>query len=249
MNKWLIGLFFFITNAFSQTLMTKVIDLNYSQADKIIPLIQPLLQAGEQVTGSGQTLIIKVSPETLTQLRLVLHKLDQPPTTFQITIHQGDADWLNTQADDVVSYSSSSPNTRQQTQSVNVINGASAFVSTGGEVPIVSSVGAGWNTGVAYEQHKIETGLMIEPHLQGSQVKITVQRIREQQNLQAIQQFDNQQINTTMMVPLDKWVSLGSAQGANVTPSDAQSENFSAGNNKFSNDATLYIKVSVLTPH
>jgi len=243
--KLIIGLLFIVSNAFSQTFISKEIDLNYSQANKIIPLIQPLLLPGELVTGSGQTLIVKVSPQTLTLLRSILHKLDQPPTTFQITIHQGDTDWLSNQSDDVT-YSTSSNSTQQQSQSVNVINGSSAFVSTGTEVPIVTSVGAGWNTGVSYQQHKVDTGLLVEPHLQGSQVRLTVKRIRQQQNLQTTQQFDNQQIDTTVMVPLNRWVSLGSAQGADVASSETQSETYGAGNT-FSNNATLYIKVSVLS--
>ena len=245
MTKWFIGLLFCITNAFSQPVVTKVIDLTYSQADKIIPLLQPLLQPGEKISGSGSTLIVNVSPETLTALRVVLHKLDQPPVTFRITIHQGDTDWLSTQTDEVT-YSTSSNTDQQKSQSVNVINGSSAFVSTGTETPILTSVGVGWNTGVSYQQHPVNTGLQVEPHLQGSQVRLTVKRIREQQNQQAMQQFDNQQIDTTMMVPLDKWVVLGSAQGADES-SETQSDTYSASD-RFANNATLYIKVSVLKP-
>ncbi len=245
MNKWLIGLFFCVTNVFSQPAVTKVINLTYAQADKIIPLIQPLLQPGEKISGSGQMLIVNVSRETLTELRVILHKLDQPPVTFQITIHQGDTDWLSSQTDEVT-YSTSSNTEQQQSQSVNVINGSSAFVSTGTEVPIISSVGAIWDAGVSYEQHQVNTGILVEPHLQGSQVRLTVKRRREQQNQQAMQQFDNQQIDTTMMVPLDKWVTLGSAQGADVS-SETQSDTYSASN-RFSNNATLYIKISVLKP-
>ncbi len=243
MKTWLISILLVCaSSAFSQSMITKVIDLNYCQADKVLALIQPLLKPGEKVSGSGQTLVVNISPETLTRLRLVIHKLDQPPVTFQITIHQGNPDWINSQDDDDIHYSASSNDTLRQNQSVNVINGASAFVSTGEEVPILSAVGAGWNTGVAYEQHQTASGLLVKPSLQGSRVKLKVKRIRDQQNKTQLQTFDNQQVDTTIMAPLNKWISLGSAQGA-AQPSN--SITYSAGN-KFSHTATLFIKVSIV---
>lgn len=249
MKRWIIGLLFLASNAFSQTMMTKVIELNYLQADKVIQLIQPLMQSGEKVSGSGQTLIVKVSPQTLTQIRDILHKIDLPPVTFNIEVYQGDPNWLSAQNSNSVSYSTQPSSEKLRSQSVQVMSGASAFISTGEEVPIIADVngGAGEGNGnyfgISYEQHHIKNGFTVWPVLKGSQVKLTIKRVREQVNAAGGQQFDNQQVDTTIMAPLNKWVSLGSAEGAQYR-TDSSSTSYSSGK-PFSQNSTLYIKVSV----
>ncbi|WP_010654669.1 hypothetical protein [Fluoribacter dumoffii] len=239
---WLIGLLLLTNNVFSQTLITKVIELHYVPAEKVIQLMQPMLQPEEKISSSGQTLMVQVTPQTLTQIRSLLHQLDVPPVTFKISIYQGDPNWLSSQNDNSVTYSSQSPSEVKRTQSVKVMNGESAFVSTGEEVPIVTAVGAGFFTGIAYEQHQIKNGLLVKPILRGAKVELTVRRVREQQDPAGGQQFDNQNVDTTLMLPLNKWVSLGSPEGTEDT--DSSSVSYTAGR-PFSQQATLYVKVSV----
>lgn len=241
----LIGLLFLASNAFSQpTMMTKVIQLNYVQADKVIQLIQPLIQTddGEKISGLGQTLVVKVNPQTLTQIREVLHSIDVPPVTFNISIYQGDPNWLSSQNNNVI-YSTNPQSEVQRSQSVKVMSGESALVTTGEEVPIVSAVGIGFFTGIDYQQHNIQNGLLVKPVLQGKQVKLSVKRVREQQNSAGGQQFDNQQVNTTILAPLNKWVALGTAEGK--SDADHSPVSYTAGRS-FSQNSTLYIKVSVV---
>ncbi len=245
MNRWLIGLLFLAGSAFAQTTITKMIELNYIQADKVVQLLQPLIDSdeGERISGAGQTLIVVVNPPTLTKIREILHQLDVPPVTFNISIYQGDPNWLSQQNNNDVVYSTNPQSQAQRSQSVKVMSGESAFVSTGEQVPIVSSVGVGFFTGVSYQQHNIQNGLLVQPVMQGNQVKLSVKRVREQGNAAGGQQFDNQQVNTTIMAPLNKWVPLGSAEGAQNTNSSSTS--FTAGR-PFSQNSTLYIKVSVV---
>lgn len=243
MARWLIGLLLLTSNAFSQTMITKVIELNYLPAEKVIELIQPLVSDGEKISGSGQTLIVKVSPQTLTEIRDVLHKIDVPPVTFNITIYQGNPNWLNSQSDNDVTYSTQPHSQNPRSQSVQVMNGESALVSTGKEVPVVSAIGFGFYSGVAFQQQNIQTGILVLPVLQGSQVKLTVRRIREQNNSIGGQQFNNQHIDTTIMAPLNKWISLGSAEG--TANSDPTTRTYSAGRS-FSQNSTLYIKISIV---
>ncbi|CEK11687.1 type II/III secretion system protein [Legionella hackeliae] len=244
MRKWLLCLFFIATNALALPLMTKVIQLNYQNADTVIQLVQPLLQDGEQITGNGQTLVVKVTPQTLTQLRVLLNKIDQPPVTFEITIFQGDPDWLSTQNSNTIVISTSSQQNQQRRQSVQVMNGQSAFISTGQDQPVISSVGIGWwGPGISYDRRLVQDGLLVEPTLQGQKVKLTVRRIREQDSRVSNQQFDQQQVMTTVMVPLNKWVSLSSPQGD--APADSNTEVIRAGD-QFQQNSTLYIKVSIV---
>ncbi|BCA96699.1 hypothetical protein TUM19329_30600 [Legionella antarctica] len=244
MKQWWIGLLLIASNAFSQSLITKVIELNYLPANKIIQLIQPLLQTGEKISGSGQTLIVKVAPETLTQIRAILHQVDVKPVTFNVSIYQGDPDWLSPQNSNSVSYSTRPRTEQVRSQSVKVMSGESAFISTGEEVPIITSIGTDFFTsGISYQQRNIQNGLLVSPVLRGSQVRLKLKRIREQANAAGGQQFDNQELNTTIMTPLNKWVSLGSAEGGQQ--SDPSSTSYSAGRT-YSQNSTLYIKVSII---
>lgn len=245
MKKWILCLFFIVTNALAlPPLMTKVIQLNYQNADTVIQLVQPLLKEGEQITGTGQTLVVKVTPQTLTQLRVLLQKIDQPPVTFEITVFQGDPDWLSTQNDNTIVISTSSQQNQQRRQSVQVMNGESAFISTGQDQPVISSVGIGWwGPGITYDRRLVQNGLLVEPMLQGQKVKLTVRRVREQDSRVSNQQFDEQNVMTTVLIPLNQWVSLASPQGD--APADSSTEVIRAGD-QFSQNSTLYIKVNVV---
>lgn len=241
---WLVCLLFLASNVFAQAMVTKVIQLQYIPVQQALKLMQPLMQQGETLSGSGQTLIVKSSPQTLTQVRTVLHQIDVPPVTFNISIYQGDPQWLSSQNNNSVSYSTQTRSQMLQSQSVKVMSGNSALVSMDQEVPIVTSVGVGYfSAGVNYQQHQIQNGMLVRPVMRGSQVQLSVHRLRQQMNPAGGQQFDNQTIDTTVMVPLNKWVSLGSSMGAQQT--DNSSRTFSAGNT-FANQSTLYIKVSII---
>lgn len=243
MIKWLMLVLLLANNAYSQEMMTKVIKLNYMQANQVIQLIQPLMQTGEKLSGSGHTLIVNVSPQTLTQIRDVLHQIDVPPATFQVIVHQDGPDWLSPRNGNSVSYSTQSQSETLRTQSVQVMNGESAFVSTGLEVPVVTAVGAGFYAGVSYQQRQVKNGLLVSPVMEGSRVRLKVKRIREQVNPSGGQYFDNQQLDTTLLVPLNKWVSLGSAQGWQKT--DSSTTVYTAGRT-FQQNATVYVKVSIV---
>lgn len=239
----IICLFFLTIQVFaSQSLMTKVIQLQYISATQAMQLMNALMQPGEQLSGSGHTLVAKVSPQTLTHIREVLHQVDVPPVTFNISVYQGDPQWLSSQNNNSVTYSTQTQSQMLQNQSVRVMSGNSALVTLDQEAPIVTSIG-GFYSGVTYEQHQVKNGMLVHPVLRGKQVQLTIRRLREQNNPAGGQQFDNQKMETTVMVPLNKWVSLGTTMGAEET--DNSSTSYSAGNT-FATQSTLYIRVSIV---
>lgn len=248
--------------------ISKVIELYYIDATKATQLLKPLLKPDDKISGSGNTLVVNVSPDTLTQIRNVLHQVDVPPVTFTITVYQGPPNWLHDQKSTSVVYSTDPQYERNQSQSVQVMNGSAAFISSGKEVPIVTEISSGnaygpgpkpgvgnrpgngsvngfYNAGIAYQQKNVKNGLLVIPELQGSQVKLKIKRIREQEDVAGGQQFDNQNIDTTLMVPLDKWVSLGSAeQGVSTDTMSSSDVEYSAGR-PYAENSTLYVKVTV----
>ncbi len=241
--KFLFFIFFFVNCSWAQDNITKVIDLHYMNASTVIPLLQPLLQKDEQITGTNQTLIVNVMPDTLSNIRLILHRLDVPPVTFEVSVYQGSPDWLNSQNENTITISTSSHSQQRQRQSVKVLNGEAAFIATGEDIPLVSSVGIGFWTGVSYERQKVQNGLLVSPVLQGHKVRLSIRRVREQEPVQNGQRIDQQNIDTTLMVPLNQWVSLGSPQGDE--PADQFTTVIRAGN-QFTDNSTLYVRVRIV---
>ncbi|MGQ3891479.1 type II/III secretion system protein [Legionella sp. CNM-4043-24] len=242
---------FFIGTAFADTtppdMVTKVIAIQYLQADALAKQLKPLLGPGETITSSGSSLIVNVSPNTLTRIRPVIHQLDVPPVVFNISIHQGSNDWLNQGGGSSVTYSATSNSEAANNQSVSVMSGQSAFVATGSDRPVISGVSGGWVPGVSYEQKSETQGFYIAPVMQGSRVKITIHRVRDQANATDTQQSSNQAVDTTTMVPLDTWVKLGSPNQGNNDNNNAEAGDATTytASNSYNNQAALYIKISV----
>lgn len=246
MRILLASLLLFVSPIFAQSeppaMIIKVIDLHYIQANKLIPQLTPLVASGESVGGSGYSLILKVSPDTLTQLRPVIHQLDVAPVVFNVSIRQGSNDDDSTGNDTV--YSASSNAQAGNAQSVSVQNGQAAFVATGSERPVISGVSGGLFPGVSYAPQNEQQGFFIKPILQGQKVQVTIRRNRSQANATDNQASQNQNLDTTTMVPLNQWVLLGSSGQDNINPQPSSST-YSAGDS-FNNQAALFIRISVV---
>ena len=242
-----LGLLLLLTSTvFAADLMTKVIPLSYMSAGDAEQALNPLLAPGETISHTGNQLIVNVSPETLTKVRSVLHQIDIPPVVFNIFVHQDQSNWLATSDNnDVVYGTSGTNNTSGNFQSVQVMSGASALISTGSNVPVVSSVGAGdWNSGVAYDRVDVKEGFLVKPQLEGSRVKLTISRVNSRADNINAQQIDTQNVNTTTIVPMDKWVKLGSSGQADMSSKPSTDIVYSAGAS-YKDKATVYIKVSI----
>lgn len=244
MIKWcLVGLFFWVSSAFAEPLLSKIVQLQYIPASKVIQLVQPLMQEGEQISGVDHTLVLKVCAHSLDEIRALIHQIDRPPVLFRITIYQGGPDWLNAQNQKELIYTSDSLAKNAQSQSVSVLNGESAWISTGTNIPQVRAVGFGFYAGLVFKPHQVQTGLFVRPVLMGSKVQLSVKRLREQVVLTGWQQFDEQQIDTTVMVPMNQWVLIGSSEG--LLQLNSSSTVYSAGR-AFSQNSSLYLKISLL---
>jgi hypothetical protein len=244
-KKWSWILLFWVSAVAADSQITKVIPVNNISAEQAEQALKPLLQAGETLSHSGNQLIVNVSPTTLTKIRTILHDLDVSPATLGISVHQDQANWLDSNTDNVV-YGSNSQSISANSQSVQVSSGSSAFISIGRNVPVVSSVGAGdWNAGVSYERMNTSQGFLVRPQLQGNRVKLQIRRVNDTVNKVNNQEIDSQNIDTTTVIPLNQWVKIGSSAGADLPPHQSSDVLYTAGGND-QNRATLFIKVSVI---
>ncbi len=65
-----------------------VIDLRNKTAEDMIPLIEPLLQEGDALTGSGYQLILRTDRATLQQIEKLLEKIDTRPRNLLISVRR-----------------------------------------------------------------------------------------------------------------------------------------------------------------
>lgn len=69
-----------------------IIPLRHRLASELIPLLEPLLEPGGTLTGSGDQLIVKASPANLEQIRQALTALDQRQQRLRVSVSQSRID-------------------------------------------------------------------------------------------------------------------------------------------------------------
>lgn len=125
-------LFFLLPNAPAQARMTvlEVIALKYRTAEQVIPVLAPLIPKPGTISGLQQQLIIRTTPANLADIKQVLTTLDAVPRRLLITVRQ-DAALDGGRAD-----STRSLDRDRNTQTLQVLEGNSAFIRTGQSVPL-----------------------------------------------------------------------------------------------------------------
>ena len=137
----------------------EVIDLKYRTAAEVIPVLQPLLEQGGALTGQDYKLFVRTSPANLRQLRAALEQIDRKPNQLLVSVRRSTEQEIQRERAQVsgtvsnrgadVSVRATESNARDRSSgiaSVQVIEGSSALISSGSDVPIVTSVAAGRRT-------------------------------------------------------------------------------------------------------
>jgi hypothetical protein len=66
----------------------EIIDLKHRSAEELIPVIRPLLDKDEMVSGMNYQLILRASPRNIAQIRRLLEGIDTLPRRLKITVMQ-----------------------------------------------------------------------------------------------------------------------------------------------------------------
>lgn len=69
----------------------EVISLRYRTADQVLGTLRPLVEPGGTLTGQGNQLILRVSPENLAEIRRALDAIDRPQRRLQISVRFDDS--------------------------------------------------------------------------------------------------------------------------------------------------------------
>ena len=66
----------------------EVIPLKRRSAEELIPLVQPLLDPSEALSGTGYQLIVRATPERLDEIRALVAQLDQAVKQLRISVRR-----------------------------------------------------------------------------------------------------------------------------------------------------------------
>jgi type II secretory pathway component HofQ len=75
----------------AQQTVLEVIELNYRNADQVIPMLKPLLAPGGTISGMQNRIVVRTTPQNLAELRKVLDVVDAMPRKLQISVRQQSA--------------------------------------------------------------------------------------------------------------------------------------------------------------
>lgn len=235
MNKQLLILLFIITLGntlcIAETII-EVITVNNRPASEIQPLLKPLLDESDQVIADGANLLVKTSPERLTEIRTFVSKLDSRQQNLLITVLQSSqitADELNAAARAQINmstnnvsnttgiiaghvYQTQGKTARENTQAIRTLEGNTAYIKTGNTYPVqnVQIINSGYGyPAVSTNTEFIEasTGFAVIPRLNGEQVTLEVAPWSER--MAARGQIQSQTAQSNLRVNLGEWVELG----------------------------------------
>jgi hypothetical protein len=238
---WALALVGFATAAWAQ-MAVEVIPLRHRTAEEVIPIIQPMLVRDASVSGLRGQLVVRTTRSNLEDIRRILASIDVAARRLQITVAQdvaadgtrrgaeisgtvreGDAR-LNvpgtgpTPRDGVQArvYSNRSMENLRVLQTVQVLEGRSAYVQAGQSVPLPerrvtrSVIGGRVVEQVVEgaEYRNVDTGFYVSPRVSGDRVTLDISSQREALTPGRPGAVDVQRATTTVSGRLGEWIEV-----------------------------------------
>lgn len=215
-----------------------VIELEHRPADEVIPVIAPLLDPADRLSGSGYQLFLNTSLEKLTQIKAIIAHLDQSAKQVAITVVQGENALNTLQAlsisgsvtigDGITvgtggrrmnpkdSVTIDAQNSQRATRSsdiqrVLVQDGNTATIYVGLSTPV--AMASPQYQGMRYHQvvefREMLTGVMVTPRLSGNQVSLSIETRRERPLDNQPAAVETQRVQTRVRGQLNEWIEIG----------------------------------------
>lgn len=247
----LLCLFSFSLAAAANTQLA-VISLQHKMGNELIETIQPFLMPEEVITAKGKKLIIRSSPHTLKQIQQLVKQLDQPAPRLLIEVQQpvtGSKQYeqlkLSLHSNDNAQlrrYRSHDRDSAINSQQLQLLDGQSAFISTGQLVPMASKqVGGNGRARTVIEHKKINSGFQVIAHLEGDKVNLKIAPFTSSLTSQG-GHIEQQQLFTNIRVPLGQWVKI--AGQANQKPTS--SINHYLSHSRTNTERSIFLRVTIL---
>ena len=201
-----------------------ILPLHHRLPEQVLPTLQPLVESGGSITGAGNQLFVRTSPENLAELKQVLATLDQPLQRLLISVRQsGQQTHQQQQAgiNDVIItdrgvsldgqlQDNQRNGSSQITQQVQTLDGSAALIRIGNDVPVVQrQIIQGRHGNRIIEStgyQSLNTGFSVLPRVVGEQVTL---EIHPQQETLQDGTVTRSGIDTTVTGRVGEWMSIG----------------------------------------
>jgi type II secretory pathway component GspD/PulD (secretin) len=224
----------------------QIIELHYRTADEVIPVLQPLLDPGDALTGMDDKLFVRAGPAALMRVTQAIAALDRPRRELLITVGQGtvtelagaDVRGSATVSSGDVSVGVNRPpgavdsaqlavaGRRQQANlhnvsSVRAIEGMEAYIAVGQEVPLTSTqVTPGWGGPIVTQStsyRDVSTGFYAIARMSGDAVTISISPRQQSYDRARGGTIHTAGTDSTVTARLGEWVELGAVRESGST--------------------------------
>jgi type II secretory pathway component GspD/PulD (secretin) len=218
----------------------QVIELRYATAAQVIPVLEPLLDPGDAITGVDDKLFVRAGPAALERVQSALEVLDRRPRELVITVAQGttiDASSAAARGSASVAAGDASigvnrpPSGTNSAQvvvvaggrqvrldnqsSVRTVEGMEAWISAGRSVPYTDTwrtPGPGGTVQRSTTYRDVDTGFYALPRLRGDQVSIEISSRQQSLARGRDGEVRTAATNTVVTATLGTWVEIGAVR-------------------------------------
>lgn len=197
----------------------EIVPLKHRTSEQVLPVLQPLVEKGGSISGSGDKILIRASKANRAQLRAALRAIDTPLRQLRITVMRDNGAGSAGQH-----YGTRDLSSPEGSQAVEVMEGGRALIRTGVSMPItLTQFVAGPNGGWVAQSTVIRdlgSGFLAHPTLNGDRVTVEILPQTETLADPVSGRVDSSHLATTVSGRLGAWISLG---GINLNAATAES--------------------------
>ncbi len=213
----------FVTAAWAQGI--EVLTLRHRSAEQLLPQLQPLVEPGGMLTGTGDKLFLRASARNQADIRQALDALDRPLRRLMITVRQGgtaEGEKVGASGTVILSPGDSSVRARagerrystrdSVSQQVQTVEGGRAFINVGRAIAlplrevVLTPAGVVVSRGMVW--YDVGTGFEAAPRVAGDTVTLDISP-RHDTHGPIPGSVNVRQLSTTVSGRLGEWISLG----------------------------------------
>ena len=241
----------------AQSQSLEIIQLRNRPADQILPIVQPLVEPGGAVSGTGFQLIVRASPANLAQIKQVVASLDRAARQLVISVRQ-DADSRAERAAASAGVVLSPGNSRvggtitesasqgrdNISQQVRTQEGAAAYIVSGTSVPVTARTVQRTVNGVLVQEtvtpRDIVSGFYATPRVNGDTVFLDISTQRDTPGNLGAGSANVNRLSSTVSGKLGQWIEIGGvSQSSGSTSGGILSRSSEAGQS----DRRVFLRV------
>jgi len=215
-----------------ESLSAHTIQLNYRQAEDVMPLIRPFLHPQGVMTGQGYKILVKTSETNYRDLLQFVAEIDVSLRQLRVSVTidselamrenlamHGTA--TQTGEDKILEnlsskqYSTGRRDKSALTQQVQVLEGKWANISTGESVPIGQRTRNPDGTITESINYKsVNSGFQVLPRISGEQLSLFIRPQLDTQHREGGGRIQTRSAETTLTGKLNQWILIGGASQA-----------------------------------